>query len=173
MRVLLPGLVVSLVLFSYSVHGQAAVVLNQLGFYVQASKLAVVILPAAADSFYIVTHPAGDTAFSGRLGQPVRSANSSLSTRLADFSVLNKEGSYILVVPGLPHSRPFTVGKRVLEPAAVAALKGYYYQRASMALEPVYAGYWARAAGHPDRVVFCCCRGTSGRHGDIVSGRMV
>jgi endoglucanase len=39
-------------------------------------------------------------------------------------------------------------------PVAAAALKGYYFQRASMPLESVYAGVWARAAGHPDRVVF-------------------
>lgn len=154
MRVPLAVLLVPVFLFSGLVRAQEVVVLNQLGFYVQASKLAVVILPAAADSFYIVSHPAGDTAFSGRLGQPVRSANSSLSTRLADFSGLNKEGSYILVVPGLTHSQPFSVGKRVMGPVAAAALKGYYYQRASMALEPIYAGQWARAAGHPDRVVF-------------------
>src|SRR5207249_4670200 len=35
----------------------------------------------------------------------------------------------------------------------VAALKGYYYQRASMPLEARWAGKWARPAGHPDTAV--------------------
>src|SRR5260221_3745194 len=167
MRVLLPALLVAVCLFSSSLRAQVAdlaqvaevdpspsIVLNQVGFYTRAPKLAVVILPVSADSFYIIARPAGDTAFSGRLGLSTPSANSNLSVRLADFSHLNKEGSYTLVVPGLPHSLPFIVGKKVVEPVVAAALKGYYYQRASMALEAVNAGHWSRAAGHPDRVVF-------------------
>ena len=34
-----------------------------------------------------------------------------------------------------------------------AALKAFYFQRASLALEPRYAGKWSRAAGHPDTQV--------------------
>lgn len=136
------------------VNPSPSIVLNQIGFYPDASKLAVVILPAGSDSFYVISRPAGDTAFSGKLGVAVASANSSLLVRLADFSGLNKEGTYNILVPGLPHSLPFTVERGVMGPVAVAALKGYYYQRASMPLESNYSGVWARGAGHPDRVVF-------------------
>jgi len=131
-----------------------SIVLNQIGFYPEGPKLAVVILPVASDSFFVISRPAGDTAFSGKLGVAVASANSSLLVRSADFSGLNKEGAYNILAPGLPHSLPFVIGRGVEGPVAAAALKGYYYQRASMPLESVYAGAWARGAGHPDRVVF-------------------
>src|SRR6202000_1248984 len=45
---------------------------------------------------------------------------------------------------------PFRVGPHVYHSVSVAALKGYYYQRSDVALEPVYAGIWSRPAGHPD-----------------------
>jgi endoglucanase len=137
-----------------AVNPSPSIVLNQIGFYPDAPKLAVVILPVSSDSFYVISRPAGDTAFSGRLGVAVGSANSSLLVRLADFSGVNREGAYNLLVPGLPHSLPFTVERGVMGRVAAAALKGYYYQRASMPLESIYAGVWARGAGHPDRVVF-------------------
>ena len=80
----------------------------------------------------------------------MRSANSSLQTRMADFSTLDKEGNYIIAVPGFSNSFPFRIGKKVLQPVVLAALKGYYYQRSGMALDARYAGKWSRAAGHPD-----------------------
>jgi len=150
-------LLVWLVLMSFCLNAQvggASIVLNQIGFYPEAPKLAVVILPVSSDSFFVISRPAGDTAFSGKLGVAVASKNSNLLVRLADFSGLNKEGAYNILVPGLPHSLPFVIGRGVEGPVAAAALKGYYYQRASMPLESVYAGIWARGAGHPDRVVF-------------------
>ena len=137
-----------------AVNPSPSIVLNQIGFYPDAPKLAVVILPVSSDSFFVISRPAGDTAFSGRLGVAVASANSSLLVRLADFSGLNREGTFNILVPGLPHSLPFTVERGVMGVVAAAGLKGYYYQRASMPLESIYSGVWARGAGHPDRVVF-------------------
>ena len=76
-----------------------------------------------------------------------------LTTRIADFSSFNKTGNYI-VVAGNKQSYPFSIEKNVLHTVAVASLKGFYYQRMSMALEEKYAGKWARAEGHPDTIVY-------------------
>jgi endoglucanase len=135
-----------------------AIALDQLGFYPRSPKIAIITsLPATANPaislFYIVSAANGDTVFSGRLGPLTASANSPLSTRTANFSKFQKEGIYTIVVPGRQHSYLFRIGRHVLAPAAVAALKGYYYQRSAMALEPRYAGQWSRAAGHPDTQV--------------------
>jgi endoglucanase len=146
--------------------------IGQVGFYPQAPKMAVITFaptdtaasgqtsPAAsatskgaalaATPFYILSAASKDTVFTGMLGPLKKSANSSLLTRLAEFSALEKEGSYIIVVRGLPDSSPFRIGKKVLHPVVVTALKGYYYMRSGMALDPRYAGKWSRAAGHPD-----------------------
>ncbi|MEP6465917.1 MAG: glycoside hydrolase family 9 protein [Parafilimonas sp.] len=127
--------------------------LNQLGFYPGAEKIAVVINDSADDNFYIINTYKNDTAFKGNLSLIHQSANSSLTTRIANFTAFNKQGEYI-VVAGNQQSYPFNIEKNALHDVAVASLKGFYYIRASMRLEEKYAGKWARAEGHPDTVVY-------------------
>lgn len=120
-----------------------AILLNQLGFYTHSSKIAIVSGQPSGSVFYVVHIPSGDTAYSGRL-----------SAAVADFSAVEKEGDYKLIVPGLGSSYPFHIGGHMAAPVARAALKGYYYQRSDMALDERYAGIWHRLAGHPDTQVF-------------------
>ncbi len=127
--------------------------LNQVGYYPSAPKMAIVTGAQAADRFFVVPAGGGDTAFSGRLGPSTASTNSSMSTRMADFTGLKKAGVYVLLVPGMEPSYPFRIGDGVLYPVVRAAVKGYYYQRSGMALTPEYAGQWSRPAGHPDTMV--------------------
>ncbi len=135
-----------------------AVVVDQIGFYPLAPKSAVVTGLTVRDVFFIVSIGSNsaswalrnDTVFVGRLGPVVASANSSLSTRFADFSSVRRPGLYRVVVPGFPNSAIFSIGPAVFSPVAAAALKGYYYQRSAMPLTPAYAGKWSRTAGHPD-----------------------
>ena len=138
-----------------------AIVLDQIGFYPDAPKHAVVTGVAAKEVFYIVAvvnntpswQGRVDTVFFGRLGPLTPSANSSLITRLADFSAFHRPGVYRVIVPGFPNSYPFTIGPNVFTQLTAAALKGYYYQRSAMTLTPGYAGLWSRPAGDPDTTV--------------------
>jgi len=138
-----------------------AIVLNQLGFYPEGPKYAIVTGLALKDVFYIVSVADNtpswqgrvDTVFFGRLGASTPSANSSLETRTANFSAFRRPGTYRLVVPNFPNSWPFTIGANIHTQLAAAALKGYYYQRSAMTLTPGYAGEWSRPAGHPDNAV--------------------
>jgi len=128
--------------------------LNQLGFYTNAPKIAIVTGTTNASAFYVTSTNIRDTVFKGTLGEEMQSKNSSTKTRAADFSGLQKKGSYVVFVPGIGHSYIFRIGDKVNHEAAVAGLKGYYYQRVSMPLEEKYAGKWHRSAGHPDTEVF-------------------
>jgi endoglucanase len=135
-----------------------AVEVDQIGFYPLAPKCAIVTALTVRDVFFIVSIGSNsaswalrnDTVYVGRLGPVIASANSSLSTRFADFSSVRRPGLYRVVVPGFPNSAVFAIGPAVFSPVTAAALKGYYYQRSAMALTPAYAGKWSRAAGHPD-----------------------
>ena len=80
--------------------------------------------------------PAGDTAAS-----------------LVDFSEIQTEGKYQAYIDDEPLGHPITIGDKALEEAGKAAIKFFYFQRASTALEEEYAGIYARAAGHPDTAV--------------------
>jgi endoglucanase len=156
-----------------------AVVLNQLGFYPDAPKMAVITGITVKDVFYIVSVADNtpswqgrvDTVFFGRLGSPTPSNNSSLTTRAADFSALHRPGTYRVVVPNLPNSFPFVIGTNIFSPLTTAALKGFYYQRSAMTLTPGYAGIWSRPAGHPDTAVMIHPSAASDRRpaGKIIS----
>lgn len=126
--------------------------LNQIGFYPGAPKEAVVI-EAPAGPFHVVQEATGDTVYSSGLGPARMWTFSGESVRRADFSTLREPGRYVLVVPGVGTSYPFSVDDAVHRPIAAAALKGYYFQRMSFALDPDYAGAWARPAGHRDDAV--------------------
>ncbi|HTE12026.1 MAG TPA: glycoside hydrolase family 9 protein [Chitinophagaceae bacterium] len=139
------------------VHAQTAdnvIRINQLGYYVYAPKIAIIADSIPADDFYIVSATKKDTLFKGQLSAVMQSANSSLKTRVLDFTAFHSRGTYLIAVPGLPFSFPFTIGNNANHAVATASLKGFYYQRVSMPLEAAYAGKWARPAGHPDNVVF-------------------
>lgn len=127
--------------------------INQLGYYIKAPKIAVVTGLVSAQSFYVTSTNLKDTVFTGTLSNEMTSKNSSLKTKVADFSSLNKKGIYVVLVPGVGHSYVFVVGNNINHSAAVAGLKGYYFQRVSMPLEERFAGKWHRSAGHPDNIV--------------------
>ncbi len=127
--------------------------LDQEGFYPKRPKIAVIAEPENKISFYIIRENSPDTVYRGELSTIRFSLNSSLQTRIADFSALTQTGSFRLYVAGCCHSYSFRIEEKVHHPAAVASLKAFYFMRASMPLEPAYAGKWSRGAGHPDTAV--------------------
>jgi endoglucanase len=126
--------------------------LDQLGFYPHATKLAV-ITGESSDNFFVINGQTKDTVYGSSLSKQMQSRNSSVKTKIADFSEVQQPGSYVLAIPGLENSYPFSIANSVHHPVAIASLKGFYYQRVSMPLEKEYADIWARPAGHPDTAV--------------------
>jgi len=139
---------------SYSQSVTDRIKLNQLGYYSDAPKIAVVTGTTDAQTFYITSTNIKDTLFKGALSNEMQSKNSSTKTKIADFSSLNKNGTYVVLIPGIGHSYVFDIHNNINRQAAVTGLKGYYFQRVSMPLEEKYAGKWHRSAGHADTAVF-------------------
>lgn len=129
-----------------------AIQLNQVGFYPTAPKLAVVV-GASAGKFYLTAPGQTKPVFTGELGAARYDSLARQQLRWADFSGCHAVGTFVLSVPGVGVSAPFRISPRVHEAVAQAALKGFYYQRASTALPPTYAGQWSRPLGHPDQQV--------------------
>lgn len=126
-----------------------AIRLNQIGFYPNAAKLAVVV-GEASGPFQITTPDLAKVVFTGTLGEPRQNSISGKTTRTADFSSFTKTGTYLVVVPGTGHSYPFEIRPNVHRSVAIGAIKGFYYQRTAIDLPAQFAGKWARPAGHPD-----------------------
>lgn len=130
----------------------AQIKVNQLGYLPVSAKVAVV--PSAdAQQFMIVKDGDNAVVQSRALGAAQWSADAGETVRLADFSALKTPGRYKLRVDGLPDSQPFEVSANVYEALSAGAIRAYYLNRASIALDAKYAGIYARAAGHPDTQV--------------------
>ncbi|MDB5232283.1 MAG: cellulase [Chitinophagaceae bacterium] len=163
-----------LVLFTSSfavAQDDRKIMLNQVGFYPSASKLAVVTGNTASDHFYIIKKGNRDTVYKGELAPPKHSAYSSLITRIADFSSLKKTGNFYVVVPGSGESFSFVIKEHAYHDAATGVLKAFYFIRSDMPLQPAYAGKWSRPAGHPDTNVLVHASAASSQRptGTIIS----
>jgi endoglucanase len=130
-----------------------AIQLNQVGYLPGGAKWAV-LRDVEASHFAVVDAASGREVLRGALGAPQAWEPAQESVRLADFSALRTPGRYRLQVDGLPPSAPFTVAADAYAAVNAAALKFFYFNRASIALDPAHAGVWARPAGHPDDRVF-------------------
>ncbi len=75
------------------------------------------------------------------------------NVQLVDISKLTAEGKYSIKVGGQTLRQDLVVKNNTFADVYKAAIKWFYYQRASMALESAYAGKWARAAGHTNATV--------------------
>ena len=122
--------------------------INQIGFYPKAPKTAI-ILTDRAQRFIIQDlnkHP----VYSGTLKAAALADMSGKKTFIANFTALTKPGSYVVQVPSVGYSYPFKIEASTNKQLVAGIMKGLYYQRASVALTPAFAGKWARPAGHPD-----------------------
>jgi endoglucanase len=143
-----------------------AIRLNQLGYYPDANKFAVVVFTPAT-AFEVIDLADTSVVFSGNLSAQLYWKDATDSVKKADFSALTTPGMYKIRIPGFGESYSFEISKTVWRKAAYASLKSYYYQRSSFKLESRYAGLWARAAGHPDTAVVL--HSSTGKSGKISS----
>lgn len=127
----------------------AKIRINQIGFYPDAPKVAVVADDIEGD-FFVTSAGTGEVVFTSKLSAPHKSGFSPKVTRIADFSPVTKPGSYKLNIPGQGDSYTFEIKPKVFCNVTKALIKGFYFQRMSTPLLPEFAGKWSRAAGHPD-----------------------
>ena len=153
-RLLLPIILISSISLAKAQYAGEKVYLNQIGFYPEGPKKALVIGEISNNNFYVIGFNTLDTVFRGQLNAAIVNPYSKKNTRLADFSTFKKTGKFILTVPGVGASFPFEIKNKIFEPLAKASIKGFYYQRASIALEEKDAGKWARKEGHSDNKIF-------------------
>lgn len=135
--------------FRASAASQDSIRLNQLGFLPYGPKVAVVVSPEtwyfSIRSLNLVT-----TYFSGELSAEQLWDQSGERVKVADFSMFTKPGTYVVYVAGVGASYPFTIGDGAYAALTIGLIKSFYYQRASTALLPKFAGQWSRSAGHAD-----------------------
>jgi endoglucanase len=133
--------------------------LNQIGYYPQSSKQ-FIVADSIASHFKIIDGN-GKSVFEGELIDNGISEASGEGVLQGDFSKLTEEGLYYIQIDGNFTSYPFVIKENLYSEALVAAIKSYYYQRASMPIDEKFGGMWARKSGHPDNN--CYYHPSSGR----------
>jgi len=137
--------------------------INQLGYYPQAPKIAM-IKQTQATSFSVLRLPDSAVVYNGNLTAVKYDADSGDSIRWADFSGLTTEGRYCIRLSTGTTSLAFQISADILREVAYASLRSYYYQRCSYELIQPYAGIWSRKAGHPDTsVIYHSSTGRTGK----------
>jgi endoglucanase len=126
--------------------------LNQVGYYPEQVKIAVVSSASGANEFAVVNLEDSTLVFEGSLS-PERRSSFMDPTKIAIFTSIEDPGTYCLFVKGIGYSFPFEIKPHVYRDVAKASIKAFYFQRFSTPLLKEYAGKWARSSGHPDTAV--------------------
>ena len=145
-----PGLLVA----NAQAGGQAeevAIRVNQIGYYSQGDKIAVVSGQQVGTWFFIKDVFTDSVVFTGKLDSAAYWPYSHEWARQANFSAFTTPGRYVVQVQGVSApSASFAIGHHVLAELSKASAKAFYFNRASAALPAQFAEHWQRAAGHPD-----------------------
>lgn len=131
----------------------ASIHVNQLGFLPEASKIAVVP-NVQSNEFLLMSADTHAEILRGPLSQPREWDMAAETVKIADFSAFNKPGRYYVQVKGAGQTHPFEIADGVYDPLLKGAAKAFYFNRASAPIEREYAGEFARAAGHPDTLIY-------------------
>lgn len=137
--------------YSIYANSQHNIRLNQVGFYPNAHKYAIVE-NKTADGMAYVTNTEGDTVLCAPLKSTAPSPWTGNVRYLADLSALRQPGHYTLHAE--KSCAPVTIGKGLYRGVSLSALKFFYLMRSGIDIEQKYAGEFARKGGHPDTVVF-------------------
>ncbi len=137
---------------------------NQIGYYPNAIKKAVIVNQTEGTIFQVLEGEDRKVIYEGKLSDAQEWPLAGEKICVADFSEIEKEGTYRIEVKGVGFSYPFEIKKQVLDEVKMASLKALYYQRMSMPLEEKYAGKWQRQMAHADdNILYHESSGKSGK----------
>ncbi|MCF0215439.1 MAG: glycoside hydrolase family 9 protein [Fibrobacteraceae bacterium] len=125
--------------------------INQMGFAPKAEK--IIIIPGNDGYPVEVRNLSGKKVLDLKPSLVWEWEYSNEEVQIYDISKITTPGTYRLFRNGAYLGNPIEIKEDAYREVTQAAFKWFYFQRASMALEPKYAGKWARAAGQMDNKV--------------------
>ena len=129
---------------AYGESATTSIKLDQVGYLLNAQKIAFVTAGGTAASSFVVKQSSDNAVvLQGTLGAASRDPNTGDDVRPADFSALRKAGKYYIEVAGVGHSWNFSIGRDVYLRAYRLAMLGFYGQRCGAAVDlgPEFPGY--------------------------------
>ena len=122
--------------------------INQVGYYPDSPKK-IFVIDENATQFYLVNQ-ASEKVYEAELGSSQYWEIAGEKAKTGDFSDWVEPGIYHVYVRNLGYSNSFEIKANIYEPLLKSAVKSFYYQRMSTALEEPFAGQWHRPLSHPD-----------------------
>jgi endoglucanase len=124
---------------------------NQLGYFPEAEKIAIVP-ETKAEKFVVKDATSGKIVFKGKLSEAKKYEFSDEIVKQANFTKLEKPGRYFIECTDkkIENSYQFTIGEAVYSDLARTAINGFYLARVSTPILDEFAGIYQRPAGHPD-----------------------
>ncbi len=116
-----------------------SVKVNQVGYYPDASKIAVISGSGTKMDFYVIDADTGEAVFGAQAQRVGRSF-------CANFSEVSEEGSYYILTSEGKRSPTFRIAENVYQELTDALVKFFYYQRCGCALTD--AGLLSHKACH-------------------------
>ncbi len=156
---------ISALTFASAAFGATAFI-NQIGYRPSDEKDFVLL---DANGSVEIVDQAGQTVLTATPSAASYWDPSGQNVQLVDISSLKTAGTYSVKVGGQVLRNDLKVADKTYEEITKAALKWFYYQRASMALDQTYAGQWKRAAGHTNATVQL--HSSTGKSGTINSSK--
>ena len=152
--------IIGLLLLAAS-NGQAAcediaVHLNQVGFYPDGAKRAVISSPSPAALEWKLKDDEGETVHRGATSVFGEDAASGEHVHLVDFSGYFGKGEEFRIESGCASSHPFVIKDAAYGELKFDAFMYFYHNRSNVPIEAPFAGTeWARPAGHPREEATC------------------
>ena len=133
--------------------------INQLGYRPRDTK--IVKAPGGYSVFYVMDRDTEQVVFEGTFGNAKEDQGAGEDVVCGDFSSLDSPGQYVVQVPELGRSYPFSIAEDIYAELNTAVLKMLYYQRCGVTLTEQYAGAWSHPACHTCRGKIYGAKGTS------------
>lgn len=122
---------------------------NQVGYLPHLSK--TVFVSFQADSFYLHDASTKEILFRNKLTLwKTSDPSTGLTFYKGDFTAFRKSGQYFITTSSSDTSVNFSITDSVFQDSYYKMLKGFYFQRCGLRLNPANAGVYYHAACHTD-----------------------
>ena len=141
---------------------------DQVGYLPELPKFALVVANQTANEFLLRNAHDSSVVFRGTLTAPIVDADSGDRVQVADFSRFRNAGNFLIEVPGIGESWPFSIGPSVYQRAFYLTMRSFYGQRCGTAVDlgPEFSNF-KHAACH----LTGAYHSTSGKSGSHASAK--
>ena len=129
------------------------ILVDQLGYIKEGTKIAVFCGDEAPEEFYVVNQDTGEVVYTSFAEEKEEQKAEEKQISYGDFSDFQVEGTYYLETAALGRSYCFTIKEDLYGDIFREAFKQYYYNRCGMTLTREYAGDLSHNACHTGKAV--------------------